>query len=76
MDVKNVFLNGDLSEEVYMQPHLGLSFAPNKVCRLRWALYGLKLAQRAWFTKFSVTVSSLVYSISSYDSALFICRTD
>jgi hypothetical protein len=76
IDVKNVFLNGDLSEEVYMQPPLGLSSAPNKVCRLRWALYGLKLAQRAWFTKFSVTVSSLGYSISSYDSALFIRRTD
>jgi hypothetical protein len=76
MDVKNVFLNGDLSEEVYMQPPLGLSSPPNKVSRLRRALYGLKLAQRAWFTKFSATVSSLGYSISSYDSVLFIRRTD
>ena len=42
MDVKNVFLNGDLSEQVYMQPPLDLSIESNKVCHLRRALYGLK----------------------------------
>ena len=42
MDVKNAFLNGNLSEKVYMQPPLGLSVESNKVCHLRRALYGLK----------------------------------
>ena len=43
MEVKNAFLNGDLSEEVYMQPPPSLSIDSNKVCYLRCALYGMIL---------------------------------
>ena len=76
MDVKNAVLNGNLSEEVYMQPPPGLSVESNKVCHLRCALYGLKQAPQAWFTKFSSTISRLGYMTSHYDSALFLRRTD
>ncbi|KAJ9563183.1 hypothetical protein OSB04_008343 [Centaurea solstitialis] len=71
MDVKNAFLNGDLSEEVYMTPPPGVSLPSGHVCRLRKALYGLKQAPRAWFEKFSNTVLSLGFSASNYDSGLF-----
>ena len=50
LDVHNVFLNGELEEQVYIsQPpaYVDTKF-PTKVCRLRKALYGLKQAPRAW----------------------------
>uniref|UniRef100_A0A2N9F074 Reverse transcriptase Ty1/copia-type domain-containing protein n=1 Tax=Fagus sylvatica TaxID=28930 RepID=A0A2N9F074_FAGSY len=75
MDVKNAFLNGDLLEEVYMQPPPGYHDSQNLVCRLRHALYGLKQAPRAWFAKFSSVVAQQGFTPSSYDSALFIRHT-
>jgi hypothetical protein len=78
MDVKNAFLNGDLSQEVYMQPHHGYDHLTHKVCQLRLprALYGLKQAPRAWFAKFSSTIAQIGFVSSPYDYALFIQRTD
>ncbi len=53
MDVKNVFLHGDLQEELYMEQPPGYvdQTHPNLVCRLKKALYGLKQAPRAWSDK-------------------------
>lgn len=36
--------NGELTDEVYIQPPLGYDHPPNKVCHLRKALCGLKQA--------------------------------
>ncbi|GKA21721.1 ribonuclease H-like domain-containing protein [Tanacetum coccineum] len=49
LDVKNAFLNGDLSETVYMYrpPSFVDSRFPNYVCRLQRSLYGLKQAPPA-----------------------------
>ncbi|GJX30845.1 retrovirus-related pol polyprotein from transposon TNT 1-94, partial [Tanacetum coccineum] len=51
MDVKSAFLNGKISEEVYVQQPLGFKSSkfPNYVCKLDKALYGLKQAPRAWY---------------------------
>ena len=76
MGVKSAFLNGDLSEEFYVQLPPGLSVESNKVCLLLCALYGLKQAPRAWFAKFSSIIFRLGYTPSPYDSALFLRCTD
>jgi len=48
-DVKTVFLNGNLIEEIYMEiPKRVTTKYKNKVCRLRKSLYGLKQMSRSW----------------------------
>ena len=47
MDVKCDFLNGDITEEIYMQKHQGFVSNPYFVCMLKKSLYGLKQAPRA-----------------------------
>jgi len=76
LDVKNAFLNGNLQEEVYMAPPLGISYDSGYVCKLKKALYGLKQAPCVWFEKFSTVISSLSFVSSNHDSALFIKCTD
>jgi hypothetical protein len=51
MDVKSVFLNGPIKEEVYVERPPGFedSEYPNHLYKLSNALYGLKQAPRAWY---------------------------
>ncbi|WVZ89958.1 hypothetical protein U9M48_036303 [Paspalum notatum var. saurae] len=50
MNVKTAFLNGDLSEDVYMTQPEGLVDPQNakKVCKLLKSIYGLKKASQSW----------------------------
>ena len=48
MDVTTAFLNGHLTEEIYMKQPPGYEKEPGKVCRLKRSLYGLKQAARMW----------------------------
>ena len=49
LDVKNVFLNGNQKEDVYMEipPDFETQVTINKVCKLKKSLYGLKQSPRA-----------------------------
>ncbi|GJU08110.1 retrovirus-related pol polyprotein from transposon TNT 1-94 [Tanacetum coccineum] len=66
MDKKMEFLNGPLREEVYLSQPDGFidPYHPEKVYRLRKALYGLNLAPRAWSTnpKYSNRFEKLMHS--------------
>ncbi|GKC25744.1 ribonuclease H-like domain-containing protein, partial [Tanacetum coccineum] len=73
-DVKNAFLNDDLSETVYMHQPPGFvdSRFPHHVCLLQRSLYGLKQAPHAWFQRFASYVTRAGFSHSRCDSSLFI----
>ena len=53
MDVKSAFLNGYISEEVYVHqpPGFESSDFPDNVFKLKKSLYGLKQAPRAWYER-------------------------
>nr|GEX85907.1 copia protein [Tanacetum cinerariifolium] len=78
LDVKNAFLNGELSETVYMYQPPGFVDArfPHHVCRLQRSLYGLKQAPRAWFQYFASYANRVGFSSSRCDSSLFIYQHD
>uniref|UniRef100_A0A2N9HB18 Integrase catalytic domain-containing protein n=1 Tax=Fagus sylvatica TaxID=28930 RepID=A0A2N9HB18_FAGSY len=73
-DVKNAFLNGHLTEHVYMEQPPGYIDPrfPNHVCQLKKALYGLKQAPRAWFQRFSSFLLQLGFYCSRADTSLFV----
>ena len=60
MDVKTAFLNGNLTEDVYMMQAEGFVDPKNasKVCKLQKSIYGLKQASRSWNIRFNEVVSS------------------
>ncbi|KAL9255000.1 Retrovirus-related Pol polyprotein from transposon RE1-like protein [Drosera capensis] len=76
LDVKNVFLHGHLTEEVYMrQPsdfiHPILS---SHVYHLHKALYDLRQAPCAWFYRFSSFLLRSVFTQAKPDSSMFVFR--
>nr|GEY82882.1 retrovirus-related Pol polyprotein from transposon TNT 1-94 [Tanacetum cinerariifolium] len=77
IDVKTVFLNGNLREEVYVSQPDGFMDQdnPNNVYKLKKALYGLKQAPRAWYDMLSSFLISQDFSKGSVDPTLFIRRS-
>jgi len=53
LDMKSVFLHGELKEDIYVQQPTGFvkKEEEDKVYKLKKALYGLKLSPRAWYNK-------------------------
>jgi hypothetical protein len=60
MNVKTTFLNGDLSENVYMAQPKGFAVKEKEHmgCNLRKSIYGLKQTSRQWYLKFDETIRS------------------
>ena len=74
LDVKNAFLNGHLSEHVYMEQPPGYIDPrfPNHVYQLQKSLYGLKQAPHAWFQRLNSFLIQLGFYCIRADTSLFI----
>jgi hypothetical protein len=74
LDMQNAFLHGALEEEVYMRQPPGFEDKPRPhfVCKLNKAIYGLRQAPRAWYSRLSTKLLDLGFRTSNSDTSLFI----
>lgn len=77
IDVSTAFLNGSLSEEVYMQqPECFVKKGEeSKVCLLNKSLYGLKQAGYEWNKKLNKVFFSLNFKKSKADECVYFKKT-
>jgi len=78
MDVKSAFLNGPISELVYVEQPPGFEDPkfPNHVYLLHKALYGLKQAPRAWYECLKDFLLRKGFEIGKADPTLFTRKVD
>jgi hypothetical protein len=73
MDVKIIFLNGELDEEIYVEQAAG--FVANRqegmVCKLLKSLYSLKQAPKQWHEKFDRTLTYVGFVVSKADKCVY-----
>jgi hypothetical protein len=74
MDVKTVFLNGDLQESVYMAQPEGFAIEGKEHmgCRLKKSIYGLKQVSRQWYLKFDEVITKFGFIENQVYNCLYI----
>jgi hypothetical protein len=74
MDVKSVFLNGVIHEEVLVRQPPGFENLkyPNRVHKLSKALYGLKQAPLVWYARLKTFLLEYGYVMGSVDKTLLL----
>lgn len=74
MDVKLLFLNGELEEEVYIEQPQGFLLSEHRdfVCRLKKELYGLKQVPRAWYSMLDKYLWQHGFKWGTIDNNLYI----
>ncbi|KAJ9540535.1 hypothetical protein OSB04_027041 [Centaurea solstitialis] len=73
MDVKTAFLNGKLTEDVYMEQPEGFEDPknPKKVCKLLKSIYGLKQASRSWNLHFDERIKEFGFTKSEFEPCVY-----
>jgi len=74
LDVKIVFLHGNLKETIYMNQPEGFEEGENKVYLLKKSMYGLKINPRMWYLKFDEFLIRYGFIRNIYDSCLYILK--
>lgn len=70
-DVCTAFLNGKLSEEIYVQQPEGYADGTSNVCKLNRSLYGLKQAPRCWNSCFEEILLDMDFRQCEADCCLY-----
>ena len=73
MDVKTAFLNGNLTEDVYMIQPEGFTDPKDasKVCKLQRSIYGLKQASRSWNLRFDEVVKGFGFIKNDEEACVY-----
>ena len=73
LDVKTAFLNGEISEEVYVEQPEGFikKGQEHLVYKLVKALYGLRQAPRAWYSKLNSCLEKFSFERCPYEHAVY-----
>ena len=78
MDVTSAFLNGDLTEDIYLSQPEGFVVPGKEDCvlKLNKSLYGLKQSPRCWNESLDTFLKELGFTQSSSDSCIYTCSVE
>lgn len=75
-DVSTAFLNGDITDDIYVEPPEGVETKSGECLKLQKALYGLKQAPRVWNSKFDETIRKLKFEPLKCDPCIYLNEAD
>ena len=78
MDITTAFLNGELTQEIYMKQPVGFAADGKEhlVCRLKRSLYGLKQSSRCWNQVLDSQLKKMGFQQSPSDPCIYTSHRD
>lgn len=74
MDAVTAFMQGELSDEIYLEQPDGFNDGTKRVCKLHRAINGLKQSGRVWNIKLVKTLKSFGLKQSKIDPCVFFTK--
>ena len=74
MDIKSAYLNGSITEDIYMCQPKGYEEkgSETKVTKLKKGLYGLKQAGREWYATLHTFLIQISFQCTHTDHSIFV----